>query len=150
MTTPGARSRGANPAIAAAACIGLAACAYTSSSPFASYPELPPPSQRLTVGLWDLGDDNCKGSIQTTAGTAYWVIDCRVKAGHGHCTHGLPLVDRGARRYASAHGRITFAIQEDGGLEEMNNGKLYRHYSRIPGQICGAGSSPTSDDAQLP
>jgi hypothetical protein len=133
---------------AAAACLVLAttvtACAYTSSSPFASYPELPPAAERSTVGLWDLGDRNCKGSIQTAGGSAYWVIDCRVKAGHGHCTHGLPLVHRGPGRYASADGRVTFAIHDDGGLEEAKGGKLYRRYGGLPGQICGAASSPKS------
>ena len=52
-------------ALTLALAAAVAGCAYTSSSPFASYPELPAPAQRSTVGLWDLGDNNCKGSIQT-------------------------------------------------------------------------------------
>ena len=116
----------------------LAGCAYTSSSPFATYPELPPPAQRSTIGLWDLGDRNCKGSIQAAGGDSYWVIDCRVRAGHGHCTHGLLLVSRGPGRYASTDGQVSFAIGDDGALEERKGGKLYRRYNGLPGQICGA------------
>lgn len=120
--------------------MALAACAFTSSSPFASYSELPPPAARSTLGLWDLGDDNCKGSIQSAERQAYWVVDCRVRIGYGHCTTGLPIEPRGPGRFASGDGRITFTVRDDGTLDESKDGKAYRHYAALHGQICGAAS----------
>lgn len=123
----------------------LTACAFTSSSPFTSYPELPPASERSTLGLWDLGDDNCKGSIQSAARHAYWVVDCRVRLGYGHCTTGLPLEQRGPGHYASADGRITFTVRGDGTLDEAKDGQLYHHYAALHGQICGASGTQQAE-----
>jgi hypothetical protein len=114
----------------------LAACAFTSSSPFAGYSELP--RARTTVGLWDVGDGNCKGSIQQGEGESFWVVDCRYRLGYGHCTHGLPLRDRGAGRFSSTDGDITFTILEDGRLEETRRGRLEGRYEPLDGHICGA------------
>lgn len=114
----------------------LTACAFTSSSPFAGYVELP--RERATVGLWDVGDQNCKGSIQRSAGESFWVVDCRFRLGYGHCTHGLPLRDRGAGRYASTDGAVDFTILEDGRLEETKRGQVEGRYERLDGHICGA------------
>lgn len=117
----------------------LGACAFTSSSPFAGYDELPRSSQRHTVGLWDLGDRNCKGSIQTGEGSAaYWVVDCQLKLGYGHCTHGLPLVRHGPGRFATSDGRIVFTVQDDGQLDEVKDGRRVERYAPLEGQICGA------------
>ena len=120
-----------------AACLGLGACAYTSAGPFATSDELPPPSQRVAVGLWDLGDQNCKGSIHAVAGKPYWVIDCRIKGGWGHCTHGLPLTRQLANQYATTNGRTVFTLAEGGDLEETRDGKLVKSYPPLDGNICG-------------
>jgi hypothetical protein len=114
----------------------LAACAFTSSSPFAGYVELP--RERATVGLWDVGDQNCRGSIQRSVEGSFWVVDCRFRLGYGHCTHGLPLRDRGAGRYATSGGAIAFTILEDGRLEESKQGQVEGRYERLDGHICGA------------
>lgn len=143
MIAPIARTQRLALAFAASA---LTACAFTSSSPFAGYAELP--RERTSVGLWDIGDGNCKGSIQQGEGESFWVVDCRYRLGYGHCTNGLPLRDRGAGRFASSDGAIAFRILEDGRLEETKDGKLEGRYERLDGLICGArraGEGPRDD-----
>lgn len=129
--------------LSCALCFGLGACAFTSAGPFAQSDELPSPSQRIAVGLWDLGDDgNCKGSIHSVAGKPYWVIDCRVRAGFGHCTHGLPLTKRQANQYATGDGRTVFTVAEDGHLEEARDAKPAKRYAPLTGNICGVRGQP--------
>ncbi len=128
----------------AMSCLAVGACAYTSSSPFAEYHELPPAPQRKAVGAWDLGNGNCRGGIHTVAEGPYWVIDCRIKAGFGHCTHGLPLVRRGSSEYVSKDGRIVFAIVDSGDLEEKKDGRLVGRYTVSRGQICGVAAEKSS------
>lgn len=126
-------------ALAAALACALTACAYTSSSPFTEYDELPPGSERHSLGLWDLGDNNCRGSIQSAADGSYWVVDCKVRAGFGHCTHGLPLKRFAPSKFSGEGGRVTLAMLDDGSLEESRDGKLVARYKADEGRICGAG-----------
>lgn len=122
--------------ILALAVTTLTACAFTSSSPFAGYVELP--RERATVGVWDVGDRNCRGSIQRSAGESFWVVDCRFRLGYGHCTHGLPLRERGPGRYATGDGAIAFTILEDGRLEESKQDQVKGRYERLDGHLCSA------------
>lgn len=124
-------------ALLAAAAALLGGCAYTQSFLFSQYAELPR-APRQSVGVWDLGDDNCKGSLQSAGGDTYWVVDCRLKAGHGHCTHGIALVDRGGGKYSTSDGSVSFILGEDGRLAEFKDGKLLKRYAPLEGQICGA------------
>lgn len=117
----------------------MCACSFTSSSPFAEYVELPPGSQRQSLGLWDLGDRNCKGSIQSAADGSFWVVDCRIKAGFGHCTHGLPLKQFATGKFSGEGGRVSLTMLDDGRLQESRDGKLVATYSAEDGRICGAG-----------
>jgi hypothetical protein len=61
-----------------------------------------------------------------------------MRAGYGHCTHGLPLEATSPHRYSAEHGTISFTIQDDGSLQETRDGEVKGRYAKLDGQICGA------------
>jgi hypothetical protein len=120
--------------------LGISGCGALARTTTLDEP-LPSSSERSPVGSWDLGDRNCTGSIQVADQKAFWLADCRIKAGYGWCEFGVPLVFQGAGKYVNDKLRWSFTINDDGSLTESRDGKQVGQYAKSATGICGVKSA---------
>ena len=119
-------------------------CGCSSLPRTATLDEVLPAGERSSLGAWNLGDDNCTGSIQIADGRHFWVTDCRTKFGYGWCEFGLHLVKRTPTEFVNDKHRWSFTLNQDGTLTETRNGDRVGQHAVSPTGICGvrAATSP--------